>query len=210
MVVCFNDYFINIIFGTILKNKYHKLKKEIEDMKHLEKITYLAMISLLLWSCGSSKPAYSKPYSKSSSSSNLRSLKSSSYGNVSSGVKRILDDAEDYLGTPYRLGGTNEKGFDCSGLVITVFSENNVKLPRRSEDQAKEGVRVEVQQVKPGDLLFFATTGGTKVSHVGIVKDISSGGEITFIHASTSKGVIISSLNDIYWNKAFLFARRVL
>lgn len=180
-------------------------------MKHLEKIMYLAMISLLLWSCGSSKPAYSKTYSKSSSSSsNLRILKSSSYGNVSSGVKRILNDAEDYLGTPYRLGGTNKKGFDCSGLVITVFSSNNVKLPRRSEDQAKEGNRIEVQQVKPGDLLFFATAGGTKVSHVGIVNDISSRGEITFIHASTSKGVIISSLNDAYWNKAFLFARRVL
>ena len=95
-------------------------------------------------------------------------------------------------------------------MVITVFSENNYKLPRRSEDQAKEGKKIEIQEVKPGDLLFFATSGAAKVNHVGIVNEISSRGEVTFIHASTSKGVIISSLNDAYWNKAFLFARRVL
>lgn len=194
----------NVIF--VLRQTYI-----VEDkMKHLKKIIYLAVISLLLWSCGSSKPAYSKPSSNSSSSSSLRNLKSSSYGSVSSEVKRILNDADDYLGTPYKLGGSTKKGFDCSGLVITVFSENNIKLPRRTEDQSKQGSRIEVQQVKPGDLLFFATLGGNRVSHVGIVNNVSSRGDITFIHASTSKGVIISSLNDTYWNKAFLFARRVL
>lgn len=179
-------------------------------MKYLEKIMFLAMMSLLLWSCGASKPAYTKTTSKSSASSNLRNLKSSSFGNVSYKVKKILNDAEDYLGTPYKFGGTTKKGLDCSGLVITVFSENDYKLPRRSEEQAKEGTRVDVQSVKPGDLLFFATSGGSKVTHVGIVNEISFRGDITFIHASTSKGVIISSLNDAYWNKAFLFARRVL
>ncbi|GGP01431.1 hypothetical protein GCM10010992_01770 [Cloacibacterium rupense] len=180
-------------------------------MKQLKKIVYLVVLSGLLWSCGSSKPAYSKAPSKpSSSKTNLRNLTSSAYGNPSYKVKKILNDAEDYLGTPYRLGGTNKKGLDCSGLVITVFSENNYKLPRRSEDQAKEGQKIDIQQVKQGDLLFFATSGAAKVNHVGIVKDISSRGEVTFIHASTSKGVIISSLNDAYWNKAFLFARRVL
>lgn len=179
-------------------------------MKYLEKIMFLAMMSLLLWSCGASKPAYTKTISKSSASSNLRNLKSSSFGNVSYKVKKILNDAEDYLGTPYKFGGTTKKGLDCSGLVITVFSENDYKLPRRSEEQANEGTRVEVQSVKPGDLLFFATSGGSKVTHVGIVNEISFRGDITFIHASTTKGVIISSLNDAYWNKAFLFARRVL
>ena len=180
-------------------------------MKQLKKIVYLVVFSGLLWSCGSSKPAYSKAPSKpSSSKANLRNLTSSAYSKPSSEVKKIIKDAEDYLGTPYQLGGTTKKGFDCSGLVITVFSENNYKLPRRSEDQAKEGEKIEIQEVKPGDLLFFATSGAAKVNHVGIVNEISSGGEVTFIHASTSKGVIISSLNDAYWNKAFLFARRVL
>ena len=64
--------------------------------------------------------------------------------------------------------------------------------------------------MKPGDLLFFATAGGSRVSHVGIVHDIGNDGEVKFIHASTSKGVIISSLNENYWNKAYLHAQRVL
>ena len=180
-------------------------------MKQLKKIVYLVVFSGLLWSCGLSKPAYSKAPSKpSSSKANLRNLTSSAYSKPSSEVKKIIKDAEDYLGIPYQLGGTTKKGFDCSGLVITVFSENNYKLPRRSEDQAKEGKKIEIQEVKTGDLLFFATSGASKVNHVGIVNEISSRGEVTFIHASTSKGVIISSLNDAYWNKAFLFARRVL
>lgn len=180
-------------------------------MRNLKKIFGLTVISIILWSCGSSRPVYTNTHSRpTSSSANLRNLKSSSYGSTSYEIKRILNNAEDFLGAPYKLGGTSKNGLDCSGLVITAFSVNNVKLPRRSEDQAKEGVKIEIQQIKPGDLLFFSTSGASKVNHVGIVKEISSRGDISFIHASTSKGVIISSLNDAYWNKAFLFARRVL
>jgi cell wall-associated NlpC family hydrolase len=86
--------------------------------------------------------------------------------------------------------------------IITSFLAVQKTKPKKE--------KIEIQEVKPGDLLFFATSGAAKVNHVGIVNGISSGGEVTFIHASTSKGVIISSLNDAYWNKAFLFARRVL
>ena len=124
--------------------------------------------------------------------------------------KKILNDAEDFLGAPYKLGGTSKSGLDCSGLVIKVYNENKVKMPRRSSDQALQGKKIEIWEAKPGDLLFFATNGNRVVSHVGIVKEIKNRGEITFIHASTSKGVIVSSLNEKYWNKAFLFAKRVL
>ena len=89
-------------------------------------------------------------------------------------------------------------------------NKNDIKLTRRSADQAKEGVGINIENVKHGDLLFFATAGGKRVSHVGIVHTITDDGEIKFIHASTSKGVIISSLEEAYWDKAFLFARRVL
>lgn len=125
-------------------------------------------------------------------------------------VASILSDAEKYLGTPYRLGGMTSSGFDCSGFVNKVFDENDIKLTRRSADQAKEGVGIDVTEVRKGDLLFFATAGGKRVSHVGIVHTIGNDGEIKFIHASTTKGVIISSLDETYWDKAFLFARRVL
>ncbi|MDO5616820.1 MAG: NlpC/P60 family protein, partial [Cruoricaptor ignavus] len=79
-----------------------------------------------------------------------------------------------------------------------------------SSDQALTGDKITIKQVKPGDLLFFATSGGNRVSHVGIVQEIGSDGEVKFIHASTSKGVIVSSLNERYWNKAYLHATRVL
>lgn len=187
------------------------IKIESTYIKHLKKIIYLVIFSLLVWSCGSSKPAYSKtPNKPNSANTNLKNLKSTIHSNTSYQVKKILNDAEDYLGTPYKSGGITNKGFDCSGFVTTVFLENNYKLPRRSEDQAKEGKKIEITEVKPGDLLFFATSGTSKVSHVAIVREIKYNGEITFIHASTSKGVIISSLNEKYWNNAFLFARRVL
>ena len=95
-------------------------------------------------------------------------------------------------------------------MVITVFDAQDVKLPRRSAEQATKGKKIDVSDAKPGDLLFFSTAKSGEISHVGIVREIKNKGEITFIHASTTKGVIISSLNEKYWNKAFLFARRVL
>ncbi len=168
---------------------------------------------LTLASCGSSKPVTYKKYpSKSttvSKTAGLRDLESRYYGNNSSTVRNLLNDAEKYLGTPYRYGGSTPSGFDCSGFTSKVFGENNYTLPRRSEDQGKVGRRIDVSRVKPGDLLFFATSGGTKISHVGIVHDIGNDGEIKFIHASTSRGVIISSLNEKYWNKAYLYAQSI-
>ena len=168
---------------------------------------------LFMVSCKSSKPATSSKTTNTKSvsrSSNSRDLDSKFDGSVSSDIKRLLKDAEKYMGTPYKYGGTSSSGFDCSGFTLTVFEENNYKLPRRSADQALTGDRVSISKVKPGDLLFFATSGGSKVTHVGIVHDISADGEVHFIHASTSKGVIISSLNKSYWNKAFLHAQRIL
>ncbi len=123
----------------------------------------------------------------------------------------ILSNAENYLGVPYKLGGMTSSGMDCSGLVVRVFGDNHIKMPRRSIDQAKEGMHIHIKDVRRGDLLFFATINGSSdVSHIGIVHTIEQSGEIKFIHASTKRGVIISSLDESYWNKAFLFAKRVI
>ena len=170
-------------------------------------------MAVMLVSCGSSKPAsvHKSPYKKTvKKEEGLRNLESSFSGKTPDDVKELLKDAEKYLGAPYKYAGNTSSGFDCSGLVCKVFDENDKKLPRRSSDQALEGKEINIKDVKPGDLVFFATAGGNKVSHVGIVHTINSGGEVTFIHSSTSKGVIISSLNEKYWNNAYLFARRVL
>lgn len=164
-------------------------------------------------SCGTSRSAKRYTYKKPSSTArpaNLKKLNSNYSGNVSAMRKSIINDAENYLGTPYKYAGNTKSGFDCSGLVCKVFDENNMRMPRRSQDQGKAGNSINISDARPGDLLFFATAGGSAVTHVGIVHDILNSGEVTFIHASTSKGVIISSLNEAYWNKAFLFARSVL
>lgn len=172
---------------------------------------YFILTLLLLVSCGASKkPVYKGKTNPVSSAKPLKNLKSESGNATSSIVKKVLKDAEKYLGRPYQYAGNGNLGFDCSGLVCKVFAENEIKFPRRSSDQAKEGEKIEISAVKNGDLLFFATSGNGSVSHVGIVHSIEKDGEVNFIHSSTSKGVIISSLQEAYWNKAFLFARRVL
>ena len=122
----------------------------------------------------------------------------------------IIDYAKQFDGVRYRYGGTTKAGMDCSGLVFTAFSEYNISLPRSSRDMAKEGVSVKVEDVIEGDLLFFKTNGRKNaISHVGLVVT-SRTGLIEFIHASTSAGVIVSSLAERYWYNAFVEARRVI
>ena len=187
----------------------------------MKKVLLLAAVTFTLWSCSASQPARvygnknisnndSYSYNTNNENPSKSKNKKSSKEGPNAKAASILSDAEKYLGAPYRAGGMTYSGFDCSGFVNTVFAENNIKLTRRSADQAKEGVGINIENVKHGDLLFFATAGGKRVSHVGIVHTITDDGEIKFIHASTSKGVIISSLEEAYWDKAFLFARRVL
>ena len=174
---------------------------------------FIAILALLFsTACGTSKKVVKRsiPTKTVAKTANLKTLDSYFSGNVNSEINEILKDAEKYLGAPYKYGGNTSSGFDCSGFTVKVFDENNTKLPRRSEDQSNAGKSISIKETKPGDLLFFATAGGSKVTHVGIVHDIGNDGEVKFIHASTSKGVIISSLNEKYWNKAYLFARRVL
>lgn len=125
-------------------------------------------------------------------------------------IDNILNEAESYIGTPYRLGGMTRSGIDCSAFVLSVFgATTDITLPRVSSAQANEGERVEKSDLNKGDLLFFQTS-GRRISHVGIVHEITPTGEIKFIHASTSRGVIVSSLNEKYWGSRYKFAKRVL
>ena len=122
----------------------------------------------------------------------------------------IIDTALEFSGVRYKYGGTTKKGMDCSGLLYVAFGENNVKLPRVSYHMAEEGRRINLRDVTKGDLLFFRTTKGAKrINHVGMVVTVEQG-EIKFIHSSSSRGVIVSSLREGYWNSAFVRATRVL
>ena len=82
-------------------------------------------------------------------------------------------------------------------------------MPRKSSDQAGYGSEIKVENVKIGDLIFFNTSGNS-ISHVGIVESINNNGSINFIHSSTSKGVMISSLDENYWKTRFVKAVRLL
>ncbi|CAN5279996.1 hypothetical protein BH23BAC2_BH23BAC2_22420 [soil metagenome] len=125
-------------------------------------------------------------------------------------VYNVTSFARDFEGTPYKYGGTTRAGMDCSGLVYTSFLQENIPLPRSSRDMAHKGDRLSLEDVNIGDLLFFETDKNRKViNHVGLVVEIQPG-HIFFIHSSTSKGVIISSLADNYWFDHFVMARRVI
>ena len=107
-------------------------------------------------------------------------------------------------GAPYRLGGDDPNGFDCSGLVRYVFAQHGIALPRTVVEQFRVGSGVNATDLKAGDLVFFSTT-TPGASHVGIAV---GGG--AFIHAPTSSGVVrVENLGSSYWGPRFLGARRV-
>lgn len=126
-------------------------------------------------------------------------------------IDEILTEAESYLGTPYRYGGMTRRGIDCSAFVLSVFGAvTGMNLPRVAAAQAQEGERVEKAELQKGDLIFFSHQGGSRISHVGIVESVTEEGEVKFIHAATSRGVMISSLRDSYWGPKYRFAKRIL
>jgi cell wall-associated NlpC family hydrolase len=111
------------------------------------------------------------------------------------------------LGSPYRLGGSSPReGFDCSGLVAHVMQDAfSLRFPRTTEEQAVVGISVPRNSLKPGDLVFFNTSGRSN-SHVGVYL-----GQSRFVHAPTSRGVVrIESLTQDYWARRFEQARRLI
>lgn len=109
----------------------------------------------------------------------------------------------DWRGTPYRYGGLNKNGVDCSGLVYRTFNEQfGLPIARTTGAQVKAGKQVSSQELRAGDLVFFRT--GRTTLHVGIYIE-----DTRFLHASTSKGVIISDLRNPYWASHYWQARRI-
>ncbi|WP_237276470.1 C40 family peptidase [Tenacibaculum ovolyticum] len=125
-------------------------------------------------------------------------------------IEELIEFANSYKGVLYRAGGSTRKGMDCSGLVSTSFKRIGIKLPRSSSEISKNGKDVFLEDVKIGDLLFFniARLQG-EINHVGLVTLIKNG-EIFFIHSTTSNGVIVSSMKQIYWKNEFVIAKRIL
>jgi len=119
-------------------------------------------------------------------------------------VYALTGTALSLRGTPYRDGGADPSGFDCSGFTQYVFGQHGLALPRNVKDQFAAGQAVPPDQIAPGDLMFF-TTVAPGASHVGI----SLGGD-EFVHAPSSTGVVrVERLSAPYWSQRFLGARRI-
>lgn len=124
-------------------------------------------------------------------------------------LDQLVSTASENIGTRYRLGGTTKDGFDCSGLMLTTFSNFDIQLPRTSIEQSQYGVKVDTEDAQKGDLIFFKTNGRRQINHVGMVVEAIDG-DIKFIHASVSGGVMISSIKEKYYKKKVTQVNRVL
>ena len=118
----------------------------------------------------------------------------------------ILATARQYLGTPYRYGGSSPGGFDCSGFVMYVYSQHGYNLSRTAAAQYNQGVSVGKADLQPGDLVFFRCY-SSSIDHSGIYI-----GNNDFIHSSSprSGGVIISSLDESYYARSYAGAARIM
>ena len=115
----------------------------------------------------------------------------------------VTETALALRGIPYRNGGADLNGFDCSGFVWYVFAQHGLAMPRTVAEQYEVGGKVTLEAVQPGDLVFFRTA-GRGVSHVGIAL-----GDGDFVHAPSSTGVVrIERLSASYWSERYLGARR--
>jgi cell wall-associated NlpC family hydrolase len=162
-------------------------------MIFMKKLLFILLILISFSSCKSSKSVNSK-------SKRIKSL--------STKVEKIIYNAESYKGVRYKYGGTTKKGMDCSGLIYTAFKEEQLSLPRTTALMSKDGKWIDLKKAKEGDLLFFATQkNNRKINHVGLVVNTKP---LRFIHSTSSKGVIVSSLKERYWYFAFVQARRIL
>ncbi len=157
------------------------LDNEIYNMKQF---FILFIFTLILSSCGAKKTTHTP--------------------RKSSKKEKLVRIYSKYKHTPYRYGGTNSNGFDCSGFVQKVYQEAfNIKIPRTTRKQISIGKKVSKKNYQLGDLLFFKPS--KKYYHVGIYV-----GDNSFIHSASSSGVSKTKLNNPYWKKHYLQARRVL
>ncbi|MCD4693320.1 MAG: C40 family peptidase [Calditrichales bacterium] len=120
--------------------------------------------------------------------------------------QKLLAVSHKWLNTPYRYGGTDSSGIDCSSLAQHIFKKAfRISLPRTASQQMAGGKFVRMPWLKPGDLVFFKNIRGAGADHVGVYL-----GGREFIHVSSKKGVIISDLSSSHYKKRFVSARRYL
>ncbi|MDO5979812.1 C40 family peptidase [Flavivirga spongiicola] len=181
----------------------------------MKRTIFILLIIVSFTSCKSSKRARSKKQTSTTIISKKSKKETANYKAKSSKkvskAENIVDYSKQFKGVRYKWGGTTKSGMDCSGLVFESFRAYDVILPRISRDMAKKGHKIPLKKTQEGDLLFFKTSKNRRhrINHVGLIIK-SKTGDISFIHATTRKGVIVSKLSENYWKSAFVEARRIL
>jgi len=121
----------------------------------------------------------------------------------------IISYAKGYIGVPYLYGGNSKKGFDCSGFTQYIMRQHGYNLPRTAQSQGDKYSKIKAGQAMKGDLVFFGSS-KKNISHVGIVSS-EKGSSISMIHASSSKGIMISNIeNNSYWTPKIQYYARVV
>jgi len=116
-------------------------------------------------------------------------------------IDQLFKKGFSYLGVPYRVGGTDSNGLDCSGLLFVMYENSFFQIPRTTSQQLEFGLPVSIDQIQLGDWVFFSNQSGM-INHVGIISSIKKD-SILFLHASTSKGVREDELMRGYWHNSF-------
>jgi hypothetical protein len=167
---------------------------------------HFSLFTLLLSSCKSSSHVSDDVYAVKKSAKHEKKHKDKH----ASGD--ILAQAQSLLGTRYRSGGNTPAGFDCSGFTSYVYGLNNINIGRSSRDQYAKNTPIKRREMQPGDLVFFSGSKiGSGVGHVGIVTEVSDGGDtFLFIHSSSRGGVVISRSTDEYYARRYIGVRRVM
>jgi hypothetical protein len=164
-------------------------------MKKIFSFSFYAIAMISLVSCGTMRKAEDGFYENHSKTLGIKLTGRED--------KNLIVAVENWLGTPYKYGGSTKKGIDCSGLICALYKETwGLTLPRNTSDMAKKLSTTAKHDLRCGDVIFF-TIKEKKVSHAGMY--IADG---KFVHASSTQGVRIANLSDAYWQKYYAGAVR--
>lgn len=156
---------------------------------HFQRCILFGLILLLLASCGSARKTNGRKDQ----------------------IKTVIEAARTFTGTPYKYGGTTRSGMDCSGLTTNAYKAIEISLPRTSSAQALVGQRIEIEDLRPGDLVFFALGKRRKeITHVGLITEVKGKENVKMIHATTALGVVETNIYEKYYFKHLRGARRIL
>lgn len=155
---------------------------------------FLLFLFIFIVGCTSTRKLYHTGHSHKTDEQTIRSS--------------IAEKANMFVGAKYRYGGLDNKGFDCSGLVYSVYRDHAITLPRSSRDQMNLGKNISPKSAKVGDLIFFRQKG--KINHVAIITGIRAG-DIWVTHSTTSRGVVREKLFESpYWTSRIEEVRDVI